>query len=105
MNSVASLITTVAVIFLVMVVPSIFAYRWSARSVPNRFWPAVILSLVTMVLALIALKGFQFTASRSVNGRLVWHFDSKWLFIAGFAVGVLTLVYTIYKKKRSAIVT
>jgi hypothetical protein len=84
-------------VWLVSLVPSVLAIRWSGR-----FLPAVILSLLALAIAGYGMTRFHFDSSKTVNGQVVWRFDSSWLFIASLALGGCALGCAIWKKTKSA---
>jgi hypothetical protein len=91
-----------AVFWLFSIVASVVAIRWSFLSVRGRFLPAVILLLSALVIAYLGITRFHFDSTTTVNGHVKWRFDSRWLFIASLVLGVFALVYTIWKKRKSA---
>lgn len=78
------------------------AFRWSYLSVPRRFWPAVILSGLALLLGFLGLTRFHIVASKTVNGQVQWRFDSHWFFIVTLVLGGGTLAYALWKRKKMA---
>ena len=94
------LVGIAAALWLVSMCGCVLAFRWSWVSVPGRFWPAVILSIAALALGYLGMTRFHVVASKTVNGQLLWHFDSRWFFILTLLFGALTLTYTLWKKRR-----
>src|SRR5678816_551870 len=93
------LVGIAAVLWLLSIVACVMALRWS--SVPSRFWAAIILSGVALIIGYLGMTRFHIVASETVNGQLRWRFDSRWFFIATLIFGAFTLAYTIWKRTRS----
>jgi hypothetical protein len=96
------LVGIAAVLWLLSVVACVLALRWS--SIPRRFWAAIILSGVALIIGYLGITRFHVVASETVNGQLRWRFDSKWFFIATLVLGAITLGYTLWKRAGSATV-
>jgi hypothetical protein len=79
----------------------VLAIRWSFFSVPGRFWPGVILSLGTLVIAYYGITRFNFNSTTTVNGQVKWRFDSMWPFMGSSVLGAFALAGTIWKKTKS----
>jgi hypothetical protein len=79
-----------------------FAWRWSFSEIAKRFVASVILCLTALAIGYPGLTHFHLTASKTVNGRTQWSFDSHWFFIATLILAALTLAYTIWKHQRTA---
>jgi len=94
------LVGIAAGLWLLSVVACVMALRWSSE--PRRFWAAIILSGVALIIGYLGMTRFHIVASEPVNGQLRWRFDSHWFFIATLVFGAFTLANTLWKKTRSA---
>jgi hypothetical protein len=83
--------------WLISMVACALAFRWSFLSIPNRFVAALILSAGALVIGYLGLTHFD--ASKTVNGHLLWRVESRWFFIATIVLGLLSLVYTFWKRR------
>jgi hypothetical protein len=96
------LIGVIATLWLAGVAACVLAFRWSFVANRRRFWPAVILSILALVIGYLGLTRFRVSASKTVNGVVQWRFDSKWFFIGSLLLGALALVYTLWKGRKAA---
>ena len=71
------------------------------RSTPTSTVPAVVLSGFALLVGLFGLSNVHMTASRTVNGRIQWKFNSDWLFLTVLVMAALTLTYALVKHLRS----
>jgi hypothetical protein len=94
------LIGIAAALWLVSMCGCVLAFRWSWLSVPGRFWAAVTLSIAALVLGFLGMTRFHVFASKTVNGQVQWHFDSRWFFLVTLLFGTFTLGYTLWKRRR-----
>jgi hypothetical protein len=92
----------IGVFWLMSIVACVLALRWSFLSMQGRFWPAVILSSLAVVIGYLGITRIHIIHSQTVNGQLQWHFDSRWFFLVPLLLGALALIYTIWKGQRSA---
>ena len=94
------LVGIAAALWLVSMYGCLLAFRWSWLSVPGRFRAAIILSVAALVLGYLEMTQFHVVASKTVNGRILWRFDSHWFFIVTLLFGTFTLAYTLWKQRR-----
>jgi len=66
----------------------------------KRLWISAALSLFALAIGCLGLTRFQVHASKTVNGQVVWSFNSHWFFVATLALALLTLAYAIWKHRR-----
>ena len=67
----------------------------------KRFSISLILCFAALACGYLGLTHFQVSASKTVNGHVVWSFNSRWFFIATLVLAALTLAYTVWKQRRS----
>ena len=96
------LVGIAAMLWLLSIVACVLALRWS--SVPRRFWAAIILSGVALIIGYLGMTRFHIVASETVNGQLRWRFDSHWFFIATLVSAAFTLAYTLWKRTKAVAV-
>ena len=97
------LIGLIATLWLVSIVACMVAWRWSFIGRANRFWASIILSASALIVGYLGLTHFRINGSKTVNGRVIWSFDSRWFFIATLILAAATLAYTIWKHRKSAL--
>jgi hypothetical protein len=97
-----TLIGVVAALWLGGIAACLLAFRWSFLANRRRFWPALALSMLALLISYLGLTRFRISAAQTENGRVTWHFDSRWFFIASLALSALALAYTLWKRFRSA---
>jgi len=88
--------------WLISIIACLLAMRWSFLAVRGRFGPALILSLLAFAIGYLGIAHFHYTSTTTVNGVLKWRFDSRWLFIASLVLSAFALVYTIWRRGKSA---
>ena len=88
--------------WLISIIACLLAIRWSFLAVRRRFGPALILSLLALAIACLGIARFYYTSTTTVNGVLKWRFDSKWLFIVSLVLSAFTVIYTIWRRGKSA---
>lgn len=89
------ILLTAAIIWLASIGACIIA--WFVK----RFWISLTLSLFALATGYLGLTHYQVNASKTVNGQLVWSFNSRWFFITTVVLAFLTLAYTIWKHRRA----
>ena len=92
-----------ALVWLTGIAAAMLAIRWSLWSVRRRFWPAVILSFMSLAIAYVGITRVNFNSTRTVNGHVTWRFDSRWLFMASLVLGIFALGCTLWKKRKTII--
>jgi hypothetical protein len=100
MMSLRDLIGTVMGLWLLSVIACIVSFRWAIFSLPRRFWPAVALSAFALIGGYLGMTHFRVVASRTVNGRVQWKFDSKYFFITTMVLAALALAVTVWRQKK-----
>jgi len=98
-----TLIGVVAALWLAVIAACAFAIRWSFLAHRRRFWPALILSSLALVIAYLGLTRLGMAASNTVNGRVQWSFNSKWFFIASLVLSLSALACTLWKRWRPSV--
>jgi hypothetical protein len=96
------LIGAVVVLWLTGIAASLCAFGWGCLAVRRRFWLAVILSVVALVISYLGLTHFSFAYSRTVNGKVISSLSSKWFFMTSLLLGALALAGAVLKKWKSA---
>jgi hypothetical protein len=94
------LIGSAAALWLASLAACAFAWRWSYSGIAKRFAASVILCLTALAIGYLGLTHIHLSASKTVNGRTQWSFDSNWFFIATLILAALTLAYTIWKHRK-----
>jgi threonine/homoserine/homoserine lactone efflux protein len=90
-------------VWLAGVVACIVAIRWSHLSARGRSMPAIVLSIAALAIAYFGTAKFGVTSTTTDDaGHVRSHFDSRWLFMGLLVLGAVALVYTIWRKWRSA---
>ena len=87
--------------WLATIAACVLAFQCSFPSIQHRFWAGVVLSILAIGSSCWGLTRIHITWSQTVNGQLRWRFDSGWFFTASLVLGVLALVYTLWKRWRS----
>ena len=87
---------TAALIWLASIAACVIA--WFVKPL----WLSVILPLIALGIGYLGLTRFQVHASKTVNGELVWSFNSHWFFVATVVVALLTLACAIWKHRKAA---
>lgn len=67
----------------------------------RRFWIAVVLSGLAILIGYLGTTHFNVTYSRTVNGT-GWSVNSRWFFIVPLVLGAVALVLAIWRRPRSA---
>ena len=75
------------------------AWRWSRRAVPHRFWAALMLSFVSLSISYLGLTRFPIVLSNDVDSPTKWHVDSAWFFNFSLLLGIITIGYTLWKRR------
>ena len=86
--------------WLVSVIASVLAMRWSFSPVRRRFGPALALSLSALAVSGLGIARFHYTTTTTTNGVVTWRFDSRWLFIISMLLGLCALVCTIWRGRK-----
>ena len=86
--------------WLIGIAACVVAWRWSFRSNPKRFWPAIGLSILAIGIACLGLNRISLNWWETVNGRTQWRFDSDWFFWTLLVVAAATLAYALWKRPR-----
>ncbi len=83
------------------VVASVLAIRWSFSSVRRRFRPAFVLSLSALAISFLGIVRFHYNSETITNGVVTWRFDSRWLFMISMFLGVVALVCTLWRSRKA----
>jgi hypothetical protein len=94
-------IGVIVVVWLASIAAALCAFGWGFMATRRRFWLAIILSVVALVISYLGLTHFSFAYSQTVNGVVTSSLNSKWFFIASLLLGTLALLCTIWKKWKS----
>src|SRR6478609_1790969 len=94
------LVGTVMCLWLLSIVACIISIRWALFSLPRRFWPGVVLSVLALIGGYLGMTHFRVMASRSVNGQVQWKFDSRYFFIVTMILAAITLGIMLWRQKK-----
>jgi len=67
---------------------------WFAK----RFLISLILCLTALIIGYAGLTHVHLSASKTVNGEVVWSLNSRWFFIATLVLAALALAHTFWKR-------
>ena len=67
----------------------------------RRFWLAIVLSGLAILIGFLGTTRFHVTYSRTVNASH-WSIDSRWFFIVPLVLGALALALAIWRRSRSS---
>lgn len=88
-------------VWLLSMAANIAAIRWSCRAVPRRFAPAMVLSVLALVVSYFGTARHYFRSTTMVDGAVTWRFDTRWLFTASLILSVFAVLLTLWAKWRS----
>jgi hypothetical protein len=77
------------------------ALGWSV-AIQKRLWPALVMSVLALIVGCLGLLFFHIRYSRTVNGS-GWTFDSKWFFVAPLLLGGAALLLTLWKWNKTGL--
>lgn len=80
---------------------SALALYWSLKRNAQRRLPALVLSAMGLLIGYLGWSRVQLSASKTVNGHLVWSINSKWLFLAAIILGACSLALAVWNYKKS----
>src|SRR5215831_16804476 len=75
---------------------SLLALYWNFKARSKRPRAAFLLSCAALVLAYGGLSHVQLSASKTVNGELVWSLNSRWFFIGALVLGGASLAWSLW---------
>jgi len=76
---------------------ALLAFCWSFRPGRRGWWPAVLAAAMGAGIDCAGLKKINIITTTTVNGQVRWHFESRWLFAASLALGILVLACALWK--------
>jgi hypothetical protein len=79
-----------------------WAIWWSLLAARGRKLPATIMSLSALIIGCLGTTHFHLTWTAWANGRLQYHYDTRWFFMAPLVLGTFALGCTVWKKVRSS---
>jgi hypothetical protein len=97
----STLIAVAAVFCLLSCSLSLLAIYWSIRAGSQRGRAALICSGVALLVGYWGLKRIHLSASKTVNGHLVWSLNSHWFFIAALVLGAVSLAFGVYNWRQT----
>ncbi len=80
---------------------SLLSLYWSIRGAFERRWHALISCGVALLLAYLGLSRIQFHALKTVNGHVVWSFNSKWFFVGALVLAAISLVLAFWNWRKA----
>ena len=80
----------------------VLAIWWSLFAGRARILSAAILSVLAVTIGCLGSTHFHITWETWTNGRLQYHYDTRWFFIAPLVLGSFALACTVWKKVRSS---
>lgn len=89
-----------AAVWLASIAVCVLAFVWGQRAMPHRFWGAVGLSLLALLIGMVGMTRVHLEASKTVNGRIQWHYDSRPYFTATVCLASLALLFILWKRYR-----
>jgi hypothetical protein len=95
------LIGVIAILWLASIAAGLCAFGWGFLAARRRFWLAVVLSLVALLISYLGLTHFSFAYSTTVNGVETSSISSKWFFMASLLLGALALACAMWRKWKS----
>ena len=90
-----------AVFWLASMAFAFLAIGWSLFAARAKTLPAGILSLLAVIIGCLGSTRFHLSWTAWANGKLQYHYDTRWFFIAPLVLGVLALACTVWKKVKS----
>jgi hypothetical protein len=101
MTTIYVLFAFAAILWLFSLAAGVFALLCSCLAPSRwRFWVAVVLSGLVIVMGYLGATHFHVTYSRTVNNSH-WSIDSRWFFIVPLVLGALALSLAIWRQSRS----
>ena len=91
-----TLVALVAAVWLFSCGASLLAMYWNFVARAQRRKAALFSCCVAILTAYLGLSRVHLSASKTVNGRLEWSVDSRWLFIAALALGGAALALSLW---------
>ena len=77
-----------------------FTLAW--KSVDRFFWWSILIGGLAMVISVRAPHHLQYSASKTVNGEVIWSIDSKWFFLAALVLATFAVVFAVFRRVKSA---
>ena len=92
----SSLIVLGSAVWLLSCSASLLALYWNVGLQPKRLKGALISSCTAVLIGYFGISRIQLSASKTVNGDVVWSLNSKWFFIGALAAGGIALALTLW---------
>ncbi len=89
-----------AAAWLMGVIACLFALRWSIAAVPRRFWAAIVVSAMAIVIGYVGLTRYKLSYSKNSSDGTHWSINSKWFFISLIILGAVTLGLALWRRSR-----
>jgi hypothetical protein len=77
------------------------ALYWNIKARLQRPRAAFILSCAAVLIGYWGLSRVHLNASKSINGQLVWSFNSRWLFVGALVLGAASLAWSLWNLKKA----
>lgn len=87
-------------IALMMAGGTAIALAW--KSVDRFFWWSMLIGGVAMVISVRAPAHIQYSASKSINGEVIWSIDSKWFFLVALLLATFSILFAVTRGMKSA---
>ena len=98
--SLSVLITAAAAVWVVSCVASALALRWNFTGTARRLPAALVCSCLALAIGYFGISRIQFSASKTVNGQVLWSINSRWFFIAALLLGAVSLGVTLWNWRK-----
>ena len=79
---------------------SLVAMYWSIKRNSQRAWPSLLLSAIGLLVGYLGWSHIHLTAFKTVNGHVVWSFNSNRLFLGAIVLGVCALAAAAWNCKK-----
>jgi len=92
----SSLIVLASAVWLLSCSASLLSLYWNVGLRPKRLKGALISSCTALLIGSFGISRIQLSASKTVNGDLVWSLNSKWFFIGALSAAGVALALTLW---------
>jgi hypothetical protein len=101
MTTIYILSAIAAVLWLFSLAACAVAFLCCCFSGRRRYWLAIVLSGLAILISYLGATRFHVTYSRTVNNSH-WSIDSRWFFIVPLVLGALALAFALWRRSRSS---
>ena len=100
MTTICVLFAVAAVLWLFSLVACAVALLCCCFPGRRRFWIAIVLSGLAILIGFLGTTRFHVTYNRTVNDSH-WSIDSRWFFIVPLVLGAIALALAIWRRSKS----